>query len=461
MKVKMILAALILLSFVSFSQSQIEGTVKNAAGKKIHISTYSDMISYLDKPLTIAEIDDDGTFAIQFPLEKTGFYFISINFQKTEFYLQPDNNYLLNIEYDTENPQISFTNPVPLKYELIKPDSGLNQNIQVVNAIYNDFILGNFNAIYKRKQKHLLDSLKKYINKSIYDTSNAYLKAYIRYKIASVEQFARIKSREKIATEYLFGNEVLYNNVEYMAFFNQYFDKYFAATTRTISWDELSHAINEMADFSAFMELVEKDTLLSKDLRILEMVVLKELQNIFYLEGMDQENILMFLGMAGESFKFPENRDIAHNIIQKLTYLKPGTKAPVFQLPDFMGNLIKLSELTDRITFIDFWNLSCKPCLDELDSIASYKDQLNNSIRFVSISTDDNPIAAQQFITQKEYDWIFLHFNENYQFLKDYQVRTYPHNIIIDQNGKVLKYPAKLPGESLKAMLRNIGRLQD
>lgn len=461
MKFRFILIVLAVLPLFTFSQASIEGQTKNAQGKKITLSTYADMISYLEKTLASARIADDGTYTLEVPAKKVGFYNISIDFQTAEFYLQPDQHYMVNIEYDNVNSQISFTNPVSLKYELIQPDSGLNQNIQVVNAIYNDFILGNFNAIYKRKQKHLLDSLKKYIHKAIKDTTNEYLKNYIRYKIASVEQFARIKSREKIAEEYLIGREVLYNNVEYMAFFNQYFDKYFAATSREIGWDELAFAINESADFNAFMAVIEKDRLLSRNRRILEMVVLKELQNLYYLEGMEKENIRMFLSMAGTSFKYPENRDIAVNVIRKLTYLKTGTKAPDFQLPDFMGTLIELSDLTDRPTFINFWNLSCKPCLDELDSIAAYKTQLNNRIRFISVSTDTDVVAAQKFVAHKEYGWTFLHYNEDYQLLKDYQVRTYPHNIIIDQEGDVIKYPAKLPGESMKNMLRNISRAQD
>ena len=44
----------------------------------------------------------------------------------------------------------------------------------------------------------------------------------------------------------------------------------------------------------------------------------------------------------------------------------PGKKAPDFDLRTLQGDRIRLSDLRGRVVLIDFWSVTCPPCLKTL-----------------------------------------------------------------------------------------------
>ena len=98
-----------------------------------------------------------------------------------------------------------------------------------------DFILENFNAIYKYGKKYLLDTLENRISGQLTALNNPYLKTSVKYKIASVEQFARSKSRQGLADHYLIGQPIRYTNVDYIYFVDEFFVDYIFAFRSQLS----------------------------------------------------------------------------------------------------------------------------------------------------------------------------------------------------------------------------------
>ena len=50
-------------------------------------------------------------------------------------------------------------------------------------------------------------------------------------------------------------------------------------------------------------------------------------------------------------------------------------------------------------------------------------------------------------IKNKDYKWHFVYLEDNYTFLKDYDVSVLPRAILIDQDGKFIRWNAPLPTE--------------
>ncbi|MCK4639578.1 MAG: hypothetical protein KAT33_09175, partial [Bacteroidales bacterium] len=59
----------------------IKGITKGATGKTIRVITYADQISYLEKTITKASINDEGKFNLEFDLQNTVFSYLAIDFQ--------------------------------------------------------------------------------------------------------------------------------------------------------------------------------------------------------------------------------------------------------------------------------------------------------------------------------------------------------------------------------------------
>ena len=88
--------------------------------------------------------------------------------------------------------------------------------------------------------------------------------------------------------------------------------------------------------------------------------------------------------------------------------------------------------------------------------IELYK-RFGSRIHFISISSDREFIKMMLFITRKDdYKWTFLHAGEQLEILKDYDVRSYPLFVLIDQEGNILKYPVEYPSKGLEKVLETI-----
>ena len=92
-----------------------------------------------------------------------------------------------------------------------------------------------------------------------------------------------------------------------------------------------------------------------------------------------------------------------------------------------------------------------------MDLLKPIFEKYKDKIWFVSISADNQFEKMVYFLTlKKDFDWIFLHIGDQIQVLKDYDVRTYPFYVLIDDKGKIMQYPAELPSTGLETTLEKI-----
>lgn len=440
--------------FVFSQKINMHGEINKSHAGGIEIVKYADMISFEPEVIANTTIDSNRNFNLQFDINETIFAFIRNGLNQGELYLQSGNNYNLQLIIDTNNQPLAYSQQVNLKLNFITPDS-LNKRIRYFNQMYNNFIIKNFNRIYKSRKHYLIDTLQKFV-KQRFGKMNSYFSNYVKYKFASIEHFSRKKSLETVINEYIINQPVLYNNIEYMAFFHQVFDDYLFSFSKSVDISDLVKSIKEKGNYLDIYEMASKDTTLRKNNRVIEMVLLNTINELYNYRDIDRNKIINILKAAEQVMLYKENRNIAANLVKKLTKLNPGTSAPPFTLPDQCGKNVSLDGFKGKIVYLNFWNLRCRPCIAELDSIAKINNLFENALDFVSISTDYDTNMVRKFIERKGYNWTFLNFDHNYQLLRDYQVMTFPANILIGKKGKILKHPAKLPAENLQMIINRI-----
>jgi hypothetical protein len=69
-------------------------------------------------------------------------------------------------------------------------------------------------------------------------------------------------------------------------------------------------------------------------------------------------------------------------------------------------------------------------------------EKYKKDIVIVSISIDKKRKKAERFVKRKPYPWYFVHFDDNYELLENYKVKTIPLYYLIDSKGKILLSPA-------------------
>jgi thioredoxin-related protein len=57
---------------------------------------------------------------------------------------------------------------------------------------------------------------------------------------------------------------------------------------------------------------------------------------------------------------------------------------------------------------------------------------------------------------KKGFSWTFLHLGNETGLLKDYDVKSFPLFVLIDGQGKIVRYPADLPDSGLENSIEKL-----
>jgi len=451
----------IFISGVVAQQVTISGSAPGAEEKTIKLVTWGDMITFIEEPVAQTTIDSLGNFTMSFELPSTSYIAIAIDLHRAELYMQPNMSYQLKIariNYKDNlevNPFILSEN---LEIELINPgENELNIWINAYDDKYNQFLLDHFNALYLERKKNYLDTFQLQVNRLYYGINQPYFQNYIRYKTAGLEQIARAKSQYDLAKTYFIDQPILYKNVEYMQFFNNYFTKYLTVTSNILRKINLISVIKGPDSYPALMKKLAADSVLKNE-NLRELVLLKGLFELFYADPELQEYIIGILATIRQESPFENNRVVAADMYDKVTKLRSGTKAPEFNLRGRETDGWKsLEDFKGKPVVVNFWTTFCEGCLAEMELQVPLYEKYKDQVEFVSICVDRYWIQMNYFAMVKpEFAWWLLHYSGNTDLLIDYEVKTYPLYLVIDKQGDIYQFPALHPSEGLEQVIESL-----
>ncbi len=452
---------LLFFSLASAAQKTvINGVAPGAERKTIQLTMPGDLITFLEKPLATSKVDSTGHFSLSVDLNKTVCSIITIDFHRAELYLEPARSYNLHVapmNYDDNTEVNPFIQSQNLSIEVADTSkTELNMMIGSFNSIHSAFLMEHFNALYRNRNKLLLDTFRLQLNQHFGSVENTYFISYMVYKLAGLEQLTQYYNKAQLIHHYFTDKPVLYYNLEYMDFFNSFFSKYLTATSLILHKTDCRTILSTPDPYNAMMKFMTTDTLLKNE-QVRELVMLKGMMEVYNMPGYNQDHVLTVLKKAAIMSKYMDNRVVAEDMILFLTNLKPGTSAPGFSLPGRDQKEVSLKSLAGKPVLLCFWTTYCEGCLAEMDLIRPLYDKYKDGIQFVSVSADKYFSKMLRFINlKKDYTWTFLSAGENPGILKDYDVRTYPLFVLIDREGKIYKYPAGQPSSGLDADLQKI-----
>lgn len=461
MRLRILLLSLILFPFLSQATPvKISGVAPGAEGKRIELITISDFISLTEKISTYGMIDSLGAFALTIDLDQTVYAILSIDFHRAELFLQPAQNYSIKIarmdykELQDVNPFIQSAK-LDVSFESFNPDD-INSLIGDFSVKYNDFLLKNFNALYRDRNRAILDTFMTHTHAAYAKVTDVYFKNYITYKLASLVQLTQSMNQAQIGKRYFADAPILYQNIEYMDFFNEYFSKYLTATSRALKFIDYKTILDSQDPYKGMMKALEADTILRK-VQLRELVLLKGLLEMYNSPNYEKGKVLVVMKAIQENTKFPENKVVANGIVHMLTKLLPGSPAPDFKLLALGQKEVTMADFRGKLVVLNFWTTYCQGCISEMDKMKSLYDKYKDRVNFVSISADKDYWKTDYFISlKKDFVWNFLHIGTDYNLIKEYDVRSYPLFVIIDQDGKILQCPADLPSNGLDVALQKL-----
>lgn len=437
----------------------INGNAAGAEGLKIKIKTTSDYISELSKKIDETTIEENGNFKLKASITEPIYAQIQIGFLKGDFYLEPGKTYTISISqqnYKEDDKESPFLSKKRLNIEFLNNDNNeLNIMINKFNILYNEFVLKNFNALYQRRDRTRIDSLQSKINQEFGKSKNNYFNNYIKYRLAGLEQMGRIKNNKKLFANYISNQPVLYNHVEYMYFFNEFYEKFFYNGNHTIKTDDLKRYINTERSYLSLLDSLGRDSLVKNEV-IRELVFLKGMKELYQSNAYKNENIIDIISRFANKTKFPEHKKIAFNLIETFVALKPGSTAPDFKLKDIKGTSYTLSSFAGKYTYICFFTTWCAGCMPENDALVDLKKKYNEKVNFINIAADKQVLNLMYYVEKNKYDWIFLHADNNIDIFENYNINSFPVYILIDPQGKIVNFPALKPSEGIDIIFNKL-----
>lgn len=124
-------------------------------------------------------------------------------------------------------------------------------------------------------------------------------------------------------------------------------------------------------------------------------------------------------------------------------YANKDRLAPDFELPTLDGTTKKLSDYRGKVVVLNFWTKTCRPCLEEMPSLADFARVLHragNDLELLTISTDESAQDARDTLASVlNGDIPFTTFVDvdNTVVADRFGTKLYPETWFIDKEGVI------------------------
>lgn len=420
----------------------IKGTASFAAGEEIRLIAFEDMLNYPATTAATDKIDAKGRFLLSYNILQPTLVQLAIRTSKAEFYIEPGRTYDFNIDMDPE----LFDRLDPMIYggylQITNNDTTLTEDINLkINHFENvlnrsiDYYAPNIIGDMTSAQ---FDSIQDVINHRfpVQYSPTSFYKSYIYYTLGDLERIVLQKNTDSLYHKYLDNEYLLYENPAYMNFFSEFYSMYLTKSPR-INQNELIKCINQDGNYLALSNVIGKDSYLVNE-KIRELVVIENLSDLYFDKRFRQKNIIAILQEIAKTSHFPEHKTIAKNALDEILKYEAGADISFGKMRTAQGANFNLKDYKGKWVYVQIFNTECTDCIREMMIIKELSQKYKDSVAFISLSIDFN---FGHFIQFKEhfpqFDWTFVHFNQNYEWLDQLQISTLPDNLLFSPDGKL------------------------
>jgi peroxiredoxin len=123
-------------------------------------------------------------------------------------------------------------------------------------------------------------------------------------------------------------------------------------------------------------------------------------------------------------------------------YAKADKLAPDFELPTLDGTTKRLSDYRGKVVILNFWTKSCRPCLEEMPSLADLARVVKSEpdIEVLTITTDESAADARDTllsVLNGEPPFTTFVDAENKVVADMFGTKLYPETWFIDKQGVI------------------------
>jgi len=482
------------ISFVSTlgQQVSISGLAKDFAGGQVVLFNITDPISNKREVLSVKNIDSNGSFSLSLSINETQSVLVSIARMEGLLYVEPNHHYDI-VFPPTINAEVKRFDRTEATLDLSNlPEDDLNLIIRSFNADYISFISQHYydfvsdefkgSDLYRSTLGNKVRKSDMYkmpsANDSISDEtvsdfpsvaasffkemdtkyqryySNAYFKNYVRYALAEIKLLSGL-NRKKFYQEFLHGQPTLYRNNAYMKTFETFYKGFFKTDTNA-KRDSLSKLINSVSNFQRLSSYYRSDsTALDADLRM--MAVLLNLKTAYHDKQYSRAAVIKTLGTIATIDATAFQKEISSGLVSQLKRYDKGYVYEDFVVGDARDEKWILSDHLGVETYLFFfatWNAASVKEMLVLEKLyTSYK----NDVQIIAICMDDDYNSFKKYLKEHKNQQFKMLYGTGDALMSDkYNVRSIPHAVFLDKEGKWMFSHTRLPSEGVEDDFKRI-----
>ena len=418
----------------------------------------------------------NGHFMLRFPCRDVRLIYTYLGIFQVRLFVEPGCNYEVmlpqRIDKLPEEAESPFFEEVPVKMNILSVSD--SNGLKVAFEKELNFMIYKFDEIFNPLYDQLavdaarrcpvayLDASIHYFREQLPRTDNHYFNRYAFYRSGLLYYAAQRGGIKQISNEYFARQPVLYNNTAYMELFNATYDKYFMYFGRSV--DAIYEVINRQGSFSGLKRLLAQDGMLLTD-SLCEAVILKNIHDEFYADRFSRRALLHLLDSAMVHTKIERHRELSGDIRSKITKLLRGFEPPPFELYNQDSTLVSLQDYRGKYVYLMFCTTQNYVCLQQYRLIEDLYRRHHKWLSIVVVSVDEHLSEMRSFRQKSGCQWDFLHFANDPDILKKYDVRIFPTGYFIDPEGKLVLSPAPAAEDQLERTmwleLNSIGLWQE
>jgi len=119
-----------------------------------------------------------------------------------------------------------------------------------------------------------------------------------------------------------------------------------------------------------------------------------------------------------------------------------------FKLISNLGDSISFSSFKGKVVLLDFWSLTCAPCLKAIPESNDMQARLSGKdFVMVSICLDPNKKAEwEKLLINRKWKGVHLLYSSQSGLQEKFSIQSFPRYILIDKEGKIVSANAPVPG---------------
>ncbi len=406
----------------------LAGTINNFQNKIIEVLEYSDFITPRLQSLLEIPTDEGGHFEFDINLEYSKKIVLRLDEVFSSLHISPGHNYKLGFNKELLVSDIQSTDNINSLVKAIADDI----------SKYHKKHVNNLTGSYKPSFSSAIHEFNDLMNAKYGSNNDTYFQQVFKYKLGGLTFLALGIAADTVAINgleerLLTNTEVLFNNADYFKFLTYfYFWHWNLIQIRHFKWASDKTTLgNILREFSA----IRNDT-------VRQYATLSYCKKTFGFEDGPKKQVINSILDSLQNYGVNSRvKAVARNLKIKYNGLKVGDQVKDFELTDYDGKLVKLSDFQGKYVLLDFWFRGCGSCIKAMSTKRRLKNDLSKSLEIISINPVDQPFRVEKYLSATNHNWVFLNAKGHRELLDYFTIDGYPKYMLVNPYGEVVLIP--------------------